>query len=172
MLEIVRSFIDPGKQNLWMPQEHLAWFKDIYQYVYLHVFPEVYTTSEKRDFDLKSNFHILFNAYPDTMLMRQQLTTKNPANYEVQNQKETCQFDQKPIKNFDQFSNSEKREVKEWAEKRIAERRVKAEDLKAKKRKQKSEENKIKEGKMWNRLDELNSQFKKTRKRIRKYLLL
>ena len=56
--------------------------------------------------------------------------------------------------------------------KRIAERRVKAEDLKAKKRKQKSEENKIKEGKMWNRLDELNSQFKKIRKRIRKYLLL
>ena len=104
--------------------------------------------------------------------MRQQLTTKNPANYEVQNQKETCQFDQKSIKNFDQFSNSEKREVKEWAEKRIAERREKAEDLKAKKRKQKSEENKIKEGKMWNRLDELNSQFKKIRKRVRKYLLL
>ena len=35
--------------------------------------------------------------------------------------------------------------------------------LEVKKRKQKSEENKIKEGEMWNRSDELNSQFKKIR---------
>ena len=90
--------------------------------------------------------------------MRKQWTAKNPANYEVQNQKETCEFDQKPIKNFDQFSDSKEGEVKERAEKRLAERREKAEDLKAKKRKQKSEE-----GKMWNILDELNSQFKKIR---------
>ena len=56
--------------------------------------------------------------------MRQQSTAKNPTTYEVQNQKETCEFDQKLIKNFDQFSNSE--------EKRLAERREKAEDLKQK----------------------------------------
>ena len=66
--------------------------------------------------------------------MRQQSTTKNPATYEVQNQKETCEFDQKQIKNFDQFSNSDERQVKERAEKGLAERRQKAEDLKAKKR--------------------------------------
>ena len=116
-----------------MLQEYLARFKDNYQYVYSHVFPEVYTTSEKRGFDLKSNFHILFKAYRDKILMRQQSTTKNPATYEVQNQKETCEFDQKQIKNFDQFSDSEEREVKERAEKRLAERREKAEVLKAKK---------------------------------------
>ena len=81
----------------------------------------------------------------------------------MQNQKETCEFVQKPIKNFDQFSDSEEREVKEQAEKRLAERREKAEDLKAKKCKEKSEENKIKESEMWNRLDERNGQFKKTR---------
>ena len=115
-----------------MLQEYLARFKDNYQYVYSHVFPEVYTTSEKRGFDLKSNFHILFKAYRDKILMRQQSTTKNPATYEVQNQKETCEFDQKPIKNFDQFSDSEEREAKERAEKRLAERRKKAEDLKRK----------------------------------------
>ena len=133
VLEIVGGFIDEGKQNLRMLQEYLARFKDIYQYVYSHVFPEVYTTSEKRGFDLKSNFHILFKAYRDKILMRQQSTTKNPATYEVQNQKETCEFDQKQIKNFDQFSDSEEREVKERAEKRLAERREKAEVLKAKK---------------------------------------
>ena len=97
------------------------------------------------------------------MLMRQQSTAKNPATYEVQNQKETCEFDQKPIKNFDQFSDSEEREVKEQAEKGLAERREKAEDLKVKKRKLKSEKNKVKEGEMWNRLNELNDEFKKIR---------
>ena len=40
-LEIVGNFIDQGKKNLRMLQEHLACYKDIYQYVYLHVFPEV-----------------------------------------------------------------------------------------------------------------------------------
>ena len=95
--------------------------------------------------------------------MRQQSTTKNPATYEVQNQKETCEFDQKPIKNFDQFSDSEKREMKERAEKRLAERRKKAEDLKAKKLKLKPEENKVEEGEMWNRLNKFNGEFKKIR---------
>ena len=45
--------------------------------------------------------------------MQQQSTAKNPANYEIQNQKEMYEFDQKPIKNFHQFSNSEERAIKE-----------------------------------------------------------
>ena len=151
VLEIVGNFIDQSKENLSMLQEYLAQYKDVYQYIYWHVFPELYTTSEKRGFDMKSNFHILFKAYRDKMLMRQQSTAKNPANYELQ--KETCDFDQKPIKNFDQFSDSKEREVKERAEKPLAERREKAEDLKAKKRKLKLEEDKIKEGETWNRLN-------------------
>ena len=91
--EIVGGFIDQGKQNLRMLQENLARFKDVYQYVYSHVFPEIYTTSEKRGFNLKSNFHILFKAYRDKMLIRQQSAAKNPVNYELQNQKETSAFD-------------------------------------------------------------------------------
>ena len=163
VLEIVGGFIDQGKQNLRMLQGYLARFKDIYQYVYSHVFPEVYTTSKKRGFDLKSNLHILFKAYRNKMLMREQSTAKNAATYQVQNQKETCEFDQKPIKNFDQFSDSEERDVKERAEKRLAERPEKVEDLKVKKHKLKSEENKVKEGEMWNRLNELNGELKKIR---------
>ena len=159
VLEIVDGFIDQGKQNLRMLQEHLARFKDICQYVYLHVFPEVYTTSEKRGFELKSNFHILFKAYRDKMMMRQQSLAKNPANYETEQQKETCKFEQKPIKNFNQFSDSEEREVKERAEKQLPKQRKKAEDLKVKRSKQKSEKNKVKEGEMWNRLSELNGEF-------------
>ena len=108
---------------------------------------------------MKSNFHILFKAYRDKMLMWQQSTAKNPANYEIQ--KETCDFDQKPMKTFDQFSDSKERDVKVRAEKRLSERREKAEDLKAKKRRLKLEEDKVKESEMWNRLNELNGEFKK-----------
>ena len=67
-------------------------------------------------------------------MMRQQSIAKNPVNYEQQ-QNETCEFEQKLIKSFNQFSDSEEQEVKEWAEKRLAERREKAGDLKAKRRK-------------------------------------
>ena len=71
VLEIVGGFIDQGKQNLRILQEHFARYKDIYQCVYSHVFPEIYTTSEKRSFDLKSNFQILFKAYRDKQIIRQ-----------------------------------------------------------------------------------------------------
>ena len=63
VLKIVGNFIDKSKQNLRMLQENLARFKDIFQYVYSNAFPEVYTATEKRGFNLKSNFHILFKTY-------------------------------------------------------------------------------------------------------------
>ena len=69
---IVGGFLHQGKQNLRMLQEHLARYKDIFQYVYSHLFPEVYTSSEKRGLDLKSNFHILFKTYRNKQIMRQQ----------------------------------------------------------------------------------------------------
>ena len=93
------------------------------------------------------------------MMMRQQLLAKNPVNYETEQHKETCKFEQKPIKDFDEFSDSEGQEVKQRAEKRLAEQREKAEDLKEKRRKINSEENKVKEDQMWNRLNELNGEF-------------
>ena len=130
VLEIVGGFIDQGKQNLRMLQEYVAKFKDIYQFVYSHVYPEVYCVYENRDVDLKSNFHILFKAYRDKMVIRQQSAAKNPANYELQNQQD---FEQKPITNFDQFTDTEENEIKERAEKRNAERRKKSEEVRVKK---------------------------------------
>ena len=98
-----------------MLQEYLARYKDIYQYVYSHVFPEVYTTSEKRGFDLKSNFHILFKSYRDKHLMRQHATAKNLWNYDVV-KKETSECEQKPIKNFDSFNDEEENKIKKSRE--------------------------------------------------------
>ena len=71
--------------------------------------------------------------------MRQQAIVKNPVNYETEQRKETCKFEQKPMKNSDEFSNSEEQEAKRQAERR--------------------EEDKIQEGEMWNRLNELNGEF-------------
>ena len=67
------------------------------------------------------------------------------------------------MKNFDQFSDSEKQEIKQRAKKRRAEKREKVEEMKEKKHKQKSKQNKVKEGEMWSRLNELNREFKKIR---------
>ena len=134
------------------------------------MFPEVYTWTEKRGFDLKSNFHVLFKTYRDKMMFRQQATAKNIENYKKERQN-TCEFKQKPIKTINQLSDSEEQQIKERAKKRNAARRERAEELKAKKLKLKEENNKAKEGEMWNRLAELNSEFKKikqTKKEVKK----
>ena len=123
VLDIVSGFIAQGKQNLRMLQEHLARYKGIFQYVYSHLFSEVYTSSEKRGLDLKSNFHILFKTYRDKQIMRQQSLAKNQANYENEQPKKTHENEQKPIKNFNEFSDSEEQEVKDRATKRLADRR-------------------------------------------------
>ena len=157
VLEIVGGFIDQGKENLRMLQKHLANYKDIFQYVYSHVFPKIYVTSEKCGIDLKSSFYIM---YHDKIMIKQHQLTKNPVNYETEH-KENCKSEQKSIKNFDDFSDGEEEEIKKRAEKRNAARREKAEELKAKKLKIKQEDNKVKEGQLWDRLNELNGEFKK-----------
>ena len=81
-----------------MLQQYLTQYKDIFQYIYSHIFPEIYTTSEKRGINLKNNFHILFKAYRDKILVQQELTAKDPSN---QNQKgkraNSIKCDIKPI---------------------------------------------------------------------------
>ena len=131
MLETVGKFIDQKKENLRMLQEYLACYKDIYQYVYWHIFPEVYTTSERRGFDLKSNFHILFKSYRDKQLMRQHATAKNLSKYEDV-KKEANEYEQKPIKNFDSFNDQEENETKEKAQKRLAEKKLERKKIKRK----------------------------------------
>ena len=131
VLETVGKFIDQKKENLRMLQEYLACYKDIYQYVYSHIFPEVYTTSERRGFDLKSNFHILFKSHRDKQLMRQHATAKNLSKYEDV-KKEANEYEQKPIKNFDSFNDQEENETKEKAQKWLAEKKLERKKIKRK----------------------------------------
>ena len=46
VLEIVGNFIDQKKDNLKLLQANPAKYKDIYWYVYAHVFPEIYSTTK------------------------------------------------------------------------------------------------------------------------------
>ena len=96
VLEIVGRFIDQDKENLRILQKSLALYKDIFQYVYSHTFPEIYTMSEKRGIDIKSNFHILFKSYKDKQSLRHQQLAKQASNYENEHT-ETNEFEQKPI---------------------------------------------------------------------------
>ena len=92
---------------------------------------------------MRSNFHIMFKSYRDKLLMRQQHLAKQPLNY-ASKQQQRCEFEQKPMKKFDEFSYGEKEEFKERAEKRKLEKREQKENAIAKKLKKKQEENKMK----------------------------
>ena len=100
-------------------------------------------------------------------MMRQQQLAKQPINYAVNEKHEQCEFEQKPIKNFDEFSDGEEEVFKEWAEERKLEKRKQKELAAAKKLKIKQEENKMKESEMWDKLSEINNKLK-TIKQIKK----
>ena len=55
-----KKFIEADDNNYRLLQNNLSSYKTIFQYVYSNVFPEIYCSTEKRGFDLKSNFHIMF----------------------------------------------------------------------------------------------------------------
>ena len=62
----------------------------------------------------------MFKSYRDKVILRQYQTitsTKNPANFENKRE-ETGEFEQKPIKKINEFSDGEEEELKQLAEKR------------------------------------------------------
>lgn len=58
--EIITEFLKEGDRNYKNLRNKLAQYKNIFQYVYSNVFPEIYCSTERRIFDRKSNFHIVF----------------------------------------------------------------------------------------------------------------
>ena len=73
----------------------------------MSVFPEIHCATERREFDLKCTFHIVFKTYKDKKI--EQLG-KKPQNYENA-YAETSVFEQEPIK-IDDFNEAEEKEVK------------------------------------------------------------
>ena len=127
VLEIIHDFLKESDDNYKDLRNNLSSYKNIFQYVYSNVFPEIYCSTEHRGFDLKSNFHIIFKTYKDKKQLEIFLG-KNPDNYKtIRN--DTCILEQKPIK-VDDFNEIEEKQVKERVEKRKQERREVAENNK------------------------------------------
>ena len=104
------DFLREDEDNYKDLRNNLPSYKNIFQYVYSNVFPEICCSTEKRGFDLKSNFHIIFKTYKDRKQLGSSLG-KNPENYEnICN--ETNIYKQKPIL-VDDFNEVEEKEVKE-----------------------------------------------------------
>ena len=80
--EIITDFLHEDENNYKKLRNNLSSYKNIFQYVYSTVFPEIYCSTEKRGFDLKSNFHIIFKMYKDQKQLESSLG-KNPKNYEL-----------------------------------------------------------------------------------------
>ena len=111
--EIITEFLEEGEENYVSLRNNLSQYKSTFQYVYSNVFPEIYCSTERRGFDLKSTFHIIFKTYKDKKQMEQ--LGKSPQNYENICNK-TFVYEQKPIK-IDDFNEAEEKEVKGRVEK-------------------------------------------------------
>ena len=61
-------------------RKYLSNYESTFQYIYSNVFPEIYCSTEKRGFDLNSNFHIIFETYKDKKQLESSLG-KNPEKY-------------------------------------------------------------------------------------------
>ena len=88
---------------------NLPSYKNIFQFVYCNVFPEIYCSTELHGFDLKSNFHIIFKMYKDKKQLEISLG-ENPDNNETIRFDNSI-FEQKPIK-VDDFNEIEEKQVK------------------------------------------------------------
>ena len=58
--EIINDFLDADEKSYVLLRNNLSQFKNFFQYVYFNVYPEIYCSTERRGFDLKSSFHIVF----------------------------------------------------------------------------------------------------------------
>ena len=162
VLEVITKFLNEDENNYKEMRNTLSIYKNIFLYVYSKVFPEIYCSTEKRGFDLRSNFHIIFKTYKDKKQLESSLG-KIPENYETIHN-ETNIYQQKPI-NVDDFNEVEEKEVKERVGKRKRNRREVAKKHKQmKKQQRKHEESKVKEKDMRTRLTELNNGFKEINK--------
>ena len=124
--EILTYFLAENKKNFVVLKNNLSQYKNIFQYVYSNVFPEIYCATQRRGFDLKSTFHIVFKTYKDKKKFEQ--LRKSPQNYGNAHA-ETSVFEQKLIK-IDDFNEAEEKEVKEGVKKRKIKQREVAEKKK------------------------------------------
>ena len=169
VLKIVGKFVDQDKNNLRLLQQCQIYkvYKDIFQYVYSCTYPEIYTMSENRSIDMKSNFYILFKTFKDKMLIKQQQLAKRAENFEAE-RKEESEFKQKPLLKFNEFNDEEEKEIKEQQPEKVRKHKQQVSDEERLiKLQKKTANNKEKEKQMWKKLGELNKKIKEIQKHER-----
>ena len=131
--EIINDFLDVDKKNYVQLRNNLSQFKNIFPHVYSNVYAEIYCSTERRGFDLKSIFQIVFKASKDKE--KAEHLGKHPQNY-VPKHAVMSKFEQKSIKT-DSFNKEEEKGVKELVEKSKIKRREVTEKNKLLKKKEK-----------------------------------
>ena len=71
--EIIWKFIQADEKNYSKLRNNLCQFKNIFQYVYSNVYREVYCSTERRGFNLRSTFHLVFKTYKDKKSLNNQV---------------------------------------------------------------------------------------------------
>ena len=78
--ERITKFLKEPDENYIELRHNSLEYKSIFQYVYSNVFPEIYCSTERRGFDPKSTFHIMFKTCKDKKTIKS--LGKNPQSYE------------------------------------------------------------------------------------------
>ena len=79
-MEIIADLLKWGKENYVELRDNFSQYKDIFQYVHSNAFREIYCSTERRGFNLKSTFHIILKACKDKKNI--ECLGKNLQNYE------------------------------------------------------------------------------------------
>ena len=76
--QIITDLLKEGDEDYKDLKNNLSQYKNIFQYVYANIFSEICCSNERRVFDLKSNFHIIFKTYKNKENLEASLG-KNPS---------------------------------------------------------------------------------------------
>ena len=110
--DMISKFIETDAKNFVNLRDNLYWFKNIFQYVYSITYPDIYCSTKKRKFDIKSTFHVAFKNYKDKKNCEHAGKSPKKIAPSAENS-----FKQKPIQ-VDELNSDEERMVKEHSEKR------------------------------------------------------
>ena len=58
-------FLEVDEKKYMLVKNTFSLFKNIFQYVYFNIYPELYCYTERKGFVMKSTFHIVFKACKD-----------------------------------------------------------------------------------------------------------
>ena len=121
--DIVWNFVAEDETNYKKLKENLRKNRNVFQYVHSIVYADVYCSSEKRGYDLRSEYLIVFKQYKDRKkaeslgkIAKTYEELENISNFEEKPTK-ICDFTEEEEKEINEKHKARKRERHETAEK-------------------------------------------------------